>query len=71
MAYSSNLWSHPSISNVRKVKHSYYYKAFLPVEEHTQLLPYASAVAFILHQYLMTFRPAGLSRDPHGEDAIL
>ena len=39
-------------------------KAVLPVEN-TQLLPFTSTVSNISPQS-MTFRPAGLSRDPHG-----
>jgi len=48
------------------------YKAFLPVEEHTRLLHAFNTQVqclcpthFGLH-HAMTFRPAGLSRDPHG-----
>ena len=61
---------HPSInyllSFIRKVKHHYIYKVVSPVEN-TQLQPaFASAVSTYSPGSSMTFRPAGLSRDPHG-----
>ena len=65
-----NLCPHPSIlicyplSFIHKVEHSHHlYKAFLPVEEHTSP---ALKLRFSLLHYAMTFRSAGLSRDPHG-----
>ena len=55
----------PSLIYKYMTKYHQTYKAVLPLEKNTQLLPFASTVS--THNFAsMTFRPKGLSRDPHG-----